>query len=128
MELAVTGEDRSLSIQSARVRASTIQFGGFVLMASGGEVLDAYGMLYFNRHERVSHRQNTRSGRNAGNLLARRLHKCIATAAKNGVFWIASSCRRQIQRFLETKESESRLRDEYCALEGSRTRDSAESG
>jgi hypothetical protein len=25
--------------------------------------------------------------------------------------------------FLETKESESRLRDEYCALEGSRTRD-----
>jgi hypothetical protein len=34
----------------------------------------------------------------------------------------------KFQRFLETKESESRLRDEYCALEGSRRRDIAESG
>jgi hypothetical protein len=32
----------------------------------------------------------------------------------------------KFQRFLETKDSESRLRDEYCALEGSRTRDIAE--
>ena len=54
-----------------------------------------------------------------GNLLAQRLHKCFATAAKKafaGLLPVQEATR----KFLETKESESRLRDGYRALLNSR--------
>ena len=73
------------------------------------------GIRSLSSEERVT----TEARQPIGTLIA----QSIATADKHRRSWLAWARLGQVQKFLETKVSESRLTDGYCALEGSRMRD-----